>query len=71
MKIDLSEPERNAAILLSSATSYILQQIASLIDELDSQAKVNVELSKQNQELREKIKSLEEASKTEPSLSIK
>ena len=64
MKIDLSESERNAAVLLSSATSYILNQFAALHEEI-SNYKTLVE------SLRGQIQTLQDAAKTEPALNNK
>lgn len=71
MKIDVSEPERNAAVLLSNTTAYILNQFGSLQADLENLANINVELEKQNTKLREKIKSLEESNSSDPPLSVK
>ena len=71
MKINVSQIEQNAAVLLSNTTTYILQQIAALQDELENQGKANQKLIKQNDILREIIKNQEESIRTDPSLSNK
>lgn len=64
MRIDLSEIEKNAALLLSGATSYILNQIASLHDEIGNYQKLV-------ESLNQKIRTLEDAAKSDPALSQK
>lgn len=60
MKIDVSKGEQTAGLLLSETTTFIMNTIANLQEELENQMKVNVELVQQNADLREKIKTLEE-----------
>lgn len=71
MKIDVSESEKTAAILLSNTSAFILNQLASYREELEQYSNLLIAKEKENQELKEKIKNLEESNKTEPSLSLK
>lgn len=68
MKIDISEAEKTASILLSSTTAFILNQFASMHQELEQYSDLLLKKEKENQELKEKIKLLEDANKTTPEL---
>lgn len=71
MKIDVSEAEKTASILLSGTSAFVLNQFASLHQELEQYSDLLLKKEKENQELREKIKVLEDAQKIEPSLNNK
>ena len=78
MKVDLKETEKTAALLLSGASTYILNTIATLEDKLEVYMKEYEKTLKWNEELKQKInelevenKRLEDSTKSDPSLSLK
>lgn len=71
MKIDLSETEKTAALLLSGATSFILNNIAILHDEIQRYDEALKKIIEENNNLKKEISALQEASKSDPSLQNK
>ena len=71
MRLDLSDSEKTAALLLSGATSYILNQISTMHSELEQYSNLLQEKVKENQELKDRIRILEDSNRTEPALQNK
>ncbi len=78
MNINISEVEKNTAVLLSSTTSFIMNAMSGLYDEIqryDEALKKSIEennnLKKEIDNLQSEIQRLEDSTKSEPSLSVK